>query len=771
MVLTSPTGSGKSTRVPGWCPGRVLVVEPRRVACRSLAQWVAAAHGTPLGDAVGYHVRDERRAGPETRILFATPGIVLRSFDELTQRFDSVVLDEFHERRLDVDLLMALLVARPPQHLVVMSATLDGERVARHVDGTHLAVEGRTYPVEVGHRADGTLLPTVEDLDRRVGAALDAVRDEPGDVLVFLPGKGEITRVAEALADRDDEVVALHGGLTLTEQSRAFASAARRKIILATNVAETSVTVPGVRVVIDSGLVRRTRYHQGRGFLTLAPIAMDSAEQRAGRAGRTAPGRCIRLWDAAARLEATTPPEVHRESLAPLVLAAAALGARADALPFLDPPKPHALEAATADLHALGALDEGDRLTDAGRQLFGLPLDPHLGRLLVEARARGTLADVLDLVAALAVGRPLFTGAAASPEDDLRQEGCDAVALVRAVREGDPRRHGLSAYALAEARRHRDRLRRAFPERPAQGDGAPIDREGLLRTAVAADPRCVHVVRQRRGHLALSNGGTEVELDRGSAVRVALDDPRREDFVVEAALVLDTRAVGAGRRDTKVVATCALPASLELLASLGVGRDRIAGVRVAGGGVVATIERVHAKRVLDEREEEPVGPLAREAIRTLFLRGSIFREALERTRERLGARALVARLASSSLDAGMDLSAYAAAPPSLEDWVMDRLIELGVERGADLALLSADDLTAPDLPFEVRSVVDREFPRRLHVGDAVYEVHYDLGRRQVVLSMTSGKRDKPPPPQFLPPFRGFRVCVEAGGAMHVVRKG
>ena len=341
VVLSSPTGSGKSTQVPRWCgeKGKVLVVEPRRVACRSLAQWVAKLEGGELGREVGYHVRDERKASSSTRILFATPGIVLRIFEKI-HRFDAVIVDEFHERGLEVDLLLALLVARLRAgrfrgRLVVMSATLDGERVAKHVGGVHLHAEGRTFPVTVSHLGGKALLPDVSGLEERLKAAVDRCRDHAGDILVFLPGKGEIAGATKALAHRSDlEVMPLHGGLSLSEQSRIFKRGRKRRVILATNVAETSLTVPGVGVVIDSGLVRQTRYVRDRGFLTLVPVAMDSADQRAGRAGRLAAGVCIRLWSEAAQLEARTPPEIHRESLVPLLLAAAAQGERCAELPF-----------------------------------------------------------------------------------------------------------------------------------------------------------------------------------------------------------------------------------------------------------------------------------------------------------------------------------------------------------------------------------------------------------------------------------------------------
>lgn len=784
VVLSSPTGSGKSTQVPRWCAssaqgGRVLVIEPRRVACRSLAQRVAELEEARLGHAVGYHVRDERRARDDTRILFATPGIVLAGLDDLVSAFDVIVLDELHERRLDVDLLLALLMRRASARLVAMSATFDTARVASHLGGKVLEAEGRQHPVEVRHLPQGTLLPDVRGLEHRVAETLvHALGEEAPErradnphVLVFLPGKGEIAQVADTLRGRPDledvDVMPLHAGLTLEEQGRAFQPSTRRKVILATNVAETSVTVPGVGVVIDSGLVRRTRYHQGRGYLMLVPIAQDSADQRTGRAGRTGPGVCYRLWDAAAKLEPRTPPEVHRESLVPLVLGAAACGERAETLPFLDPPKDHALETAREELHALGALDAEGNLTARGRDVFGLPLDAHLGRLLVEAKARGTLDDAIDLVAALGVGRPLFVAASGAPRDDdedLRSEqGCDAVALIRAVRVGEPGQDGLSRHALAEARSDARRLRRALGVGDPGDPNRPVDREALARTAMAADPRCIHVARRRKKEIGWSNGGTEIAVDPASAIG------RREEQV-DAVAVLGSRAVGDRRGTTRVVATCAMPVPLAWVREAGLGRDRVAHVSLEGERVVAHVQRVYAKRVIGEREEEPEGELAREAMRDLFLRGTLFRETLARTRERLQTRALAAQLANSTLDVGIDLRAYAEPPPPLEEWVGRRLEELGVEHGQDVALLSASDLLASDLPFEVRHELDREFPRTLDLGDARYEIDYDFGRRQVVLRMVRGERRKPPPLSFLPRFSGFRVCIEAGGSMHVVRE-
>lgn len=758
VVLSAPTGSGKSTQVPRWLSGRVLVVEPRRVACRALAQRVAELEGVGLGEEVGYRVRDEHRATASTRVVFATPGVVLGAFDRVAG-FETVILDELHERRLDVDLLLALLARDRGRGLIAMSATLDGDRVAAFLGGSHVRAEGRAFPVEVRHAPGGALLPEARGVEARVRAALDAARGDPGDVLVFLPGKAEIGAVAAAISDTDVEVVTLHGGLTLDEQARAFRGGARRRVILATNVAETSVTVPGVGVVIDSGLVRRTRYHQGRGFLSLSPIAMDSADQRAGRAGRTMPGVCYRLWDAAARLEARTPPEVHRESVVPLVLGAAACGASARTLAFLDAPKDYALDAAEEELRALGALDPSGELTAAGRELHGLPLEPGLGRLLVEARARGTLDDAVDLVAALAVARPMFVGPRpdlSDDEDDLRRGRCDALALIAAVRVGEPGRHGLSRLALSEARANARRLRRALGLSRPRDEARPVDRHALAATALRADPRQAFVPRARKSRIAWANGATELELGRDSAV-----DPA----ATEAIVVLASRAVSAGRRATRVVATQAMPVKIAWMLEAGLGRDRLDGVTLAAGRVVARVSRVHAKKVLATREEEPEGAVAREAIRDLALRGSVFRRAMAIARERHQAWELAARVSRTHLGAQLGLPP-SEPPEPLAVWLLGRLEALGVTHGADLSLLSGEDLLPDDLPWETRAALDRELPRRVDLGDATYEVEYDLPRRLAILRIVEGRRQSPPPRSFLPRLGGFAVCIEAGGSMH-----
>lgn len=766
VVVSSPTGSGKSTEVPRWCPGRVLVIEPRRIACQSLAARVAELEQTPLGQGVGYAVRDDSRYGATTRIVFATPGIALRNA-ALLESAGTIVLDEFHERGIESDLLLGLLLKRrrtAPDRapkLIVMSATLDGERVASHLQGQYLVAEGRTFPVVVHHQPTRSLLPESAELAERVLVALERSQDDPGDVLVFLPGKPEIDACFRLLQSKNRySLVPLHGGLTLEEQRAAFVATSRRKVILATNVAETSITIPGVGVVIDSGLVKQTRYRDGRASLMLAPIALDSAAQRSGRAGRTCAGVSYRLWSSAAALAKLTLPEIYRESLVPLVLSAAVWGEKPEQLPLLDPAKDYALADARAELSLWGALAADGSVNERGLALHALPIDAAHARLLIEAKRLGCLEDALDLVAGLAAGRPLFRSGADAPAEDLRRSGCDATALVRAVRCDRPEEHGLSRGAWEEARRTRARLRREFGL-DARDPRHELDRDALLSAAIAADPRVVHIARSRGQELAFSNGGTELGLSRESALRRLRE--------LEAIVVLETRAFGAGK-DTRLLVTCAAAVPFSVVVKAGLGQDQLGAVRLEGGKVLAKVERVYAQRVIATRDEVPQGAVARAALAELFLRGSLFKaqQTLTLARERVAQHALAAKLATRNHPAFAAAAGFTAL--SLEAWVLARLLELGVESGEDLALLSAKDLLPPELPYELASLLDRDFPMTVDLGDCRYQADYDLDANTVILRVTKGGRKEPPPLAYLPKFPGLRICVDGPRGLTVLRE-
>jgi ATP-dependent helicase HrpB len=780
VVVSAATGSGKSTCVPPALTifGRVLVVEPRRVACRALASRVAELMGCNAGGEVGWIVRDERRADDDARVTFVTPGVALRLVETGDiDAYGAVVIDEFHERGFDTDLLLALLQDRrsvDPSHarqaLVVMSATMQGDRVAAHLGGVHLVGEGRTYPIELRWMPGDTSLPSKRGLEERILDALHAVAGDPGDVLVFLPGKAEIARVDALLRARGAgawELFSLHGDMSLRDQADVLAErpdrsrSRRRRVILATNVAETSLTIPGIGVVIDSGLVRGMVYRAGRGYLSLLPVARDAADQRAGRAGRLGPGVCVRLWSPKAALEDVTLPEIHRGSLVSLALSALACNKKGMDLPWLDRPRSYAVSAALAELEALGCV-KGGVITDAGRHLFSLPLDVELGRLLTQAaRVDGLAEPALLLAAALSAGRSLFRradptsanpygaprgGVGAPSGGDLRAAGCDAVALIEAVRAGDVERDGLDPKALAEARAAAARFRKlGFGDPSFSG---PLPRRALAELLMRVWPGSAHVRRdQKRGRFTWAAGGPELELGPESTIR-------QQDH--EALIVLDSRAVAADGRSRGLIITAAMPVPVAWLAAAGLGEDVAGAPSLDGKRVRVTISRMYAGRELSTREESPTGATARAAIRDLILEGRLFKGArrdLEARHER-AALAVQVALVETRADASL------APLPPLRDWLLARLEALGLESPADLALLVPEDLMPPEPPPDIALTIDRNYPKSLDIGDARYRIAYDLPQRVATLHQTSGARKDPPTAMHLPRLPGLRVYWE-----------
>ena len=755
VVLTSPTGSGKSTQVPRWCTafGRVLVVEPRRVACIGLADWVAALEQTPLGGDVGYAVRDDHRMSRDTRIVFATPGTVLQWISsDKPLPFSTTIIDEFHERGLETDLVLSLLCNRFDGHVTVMSAAMDAERIATHLNARLLTAGGRRFPVSVHYIDTGTLLPSTQFLPERVRRALRAARNTPGDILLFLPGKGEINWIENQLPeDADLEVLKIHGSLRLRDQSRIFAPSDRRRLILATNVAETSITVPNIGVVIDSGLVKRTRYIKGRGYLTLSAIASDSAMQRAGRAGRLQAGTCYRLWSEKADLVPYTAPEIHRESLTTLVLASAACRADVRTLPFADPPKPYAVQAAVDELRALGALDDTEGVTERGLRLFGFPLSLTLGSLLIEAEREDCLEDAVDLAAALAPGRPIFERARPEdPVDDLRIDGCDASALIRAVRFGEAQRHHLNPGALDEARAASRRLRHAFSLDRAY-DNPSVDRRKLARAALRSDPSGACVVRIRKGQVFLADGQSEIALAKESAV---------DATKCEAVFVFMSTALSSGYGKDRIIAGCAMPLTFRQLAENGIGEDRVAAAAAEGNTIQAEVSRVFAGCVIDTREVEPKGEFARQAATMLFVARRIFPRAADVANRTLH-KAAFARAAVSAADGpDLDLGPWQHGEiPSLDQWAENQFELLGLESGEDLAMLTAEDLTPPPLPEATLSFLNDRFPDTLRLGNLAYCIEYDFKAGEVTLIQTEGPANQLPSLSMLPAFRGYSIKI------------
>ncbi|MBT8248157.1 MAG: ATP-dependent RNA helicase HrpA, partial [Acidimicrobiia bacterium] len=435
VIVAGETGSGKSTQIPKLClelgrgvEGYIGHTQPRRIAARSIADRIAEELGTVVGGTVGYAVRFSDKVGEDTLVKVMTDGLLLAEVhrDRRLRRYDTIIIDEAHERSLNIDFLLgflkSLLPKRPDLKLIITSATIDTTRFSAHFDDAPVVeVSGRNYPVEVRYRPlDDPALAEPRDQTQGICDAVEELLGEgPGDILVFCSGEREIRDAAGALGElrlAHTEILPLYARLSASEQQRVFRPHTGRRIVLATNVAETSLTVPGVRYVIDPGTARISRYSRRTKVqrLPIEPISRASADQRAGRCGRLGPGICVRLFGEA-DFEARplfTEPEIQRTNLASVILQMSSLGlGDVESFPFLDPPDRRSIRDGVALLEELGAVDqtrEGtDRwLTRLGRQLAKLPVDLRLARMIIESDARGCLREVLIIASGLAIQDP-----------------------------------------------------------------------------------------------------------------------------------------------------------------------------------------------------------------------------------------------------------------------------------------------------------------------------------------------------------------------------
>lgn len=608
-VLQAPPGAGKTTIVPlrllrePWLAGsRIVVLEPRRLAARAAARRMADLLGEDVGATVGFRTRDERKIGRATRIEVVTEGILTRllQHDAALPGIGLVVFDEIHERNLQADLALALTldareVLRPDLRVLAMSATLDTGRVAALLGGDGapapaVSSAGRAHPVDVRWRPLGPRDRLAEGTAAAVGRAL---AEEQGDVLVFLPGAADIRRVAGLLArsvPADTDVRPLFGALSPADQDAALAPSppGRRRVVLATDIAETSLTVAGVRVVVDSGQVRSPRFDPRSGMTRLHTTACSraSGDQRAGRAGRTGPGVAYRLWSEAehAARRAFAPPEITSVDLAGLALELAVWGAVADDLAFLDSPPPRALADARALLGELGALDDAGRVTALGRTMAELPVHPRLARMVAAASSTGH-GPVACVLAALLEERDVLRGR----PDDLP---CDVVDRVRLIVDGGADHVAADRAALALVRRRADELARRVGTAGRHAASDDLSSCGAVLALAYPD------------RLAQARGGGRFRLRHGSGAWVPTGDALTgEAFLVVAELGDGLRA-GAGARG-------AGDRGADLRVRLAAALDEAELDVVAGDAVVTSNVLVwdDARDDLRQREERRLGAL------------------------------------------------------------------------------------------------------------------------------------------------------------------
>lgn len=508
LVLVAPPGAGKTTRVPLVLKdeafaqgGKIILLEPRRLAARAAAERMAATLGESVGETVGLRVRLQSRVSAKTRIEVVTEGVFARMIldDPSLEGVAAVLFDEFHERSLDADLGLALALdaqagLREDLRILVMSATLDGARVAKLMDDCPVIIsEGRAYPIETRHLPREPRSRIEDDMLRAIRTA---VRAESGSILAFLPGQGEIRRLAQMLQDQvpdDAEIAPLYGAMDRAAQDRAVlpAQIGKRKIVLATSIAETSLTIEGVRVVIDSGLARVPRFEPDLGLTRLETMRVSraAADQRRGRAGRTEPGVCYRLWEEAATgaLEAFSQPEILSADLSGLLLDLAAWGVREPSqLAWLDPPPAAALKEARQLLLSLNALDDDGALTKDGQAIRALALPPRLARMVIEAAKKGEARLAADLASVLV-------------ERGLGGERIDLAERIENLRRDRSQRS-------EDARR----LARSFAEEAARQTGRKDQDGGDVqdcgRLIAMAYPDRIAKARGREGEFLMANG-------------------------------------------------------------------------------------------------------------------------------------------------------------------------------------------------------------------------------------------------------------------------
>lgn len=766
LVVEAETGSGKSTRLPIWASqhGRVLVVEPRRIACTSLAKFLAKESGEKLGSKVGYAIKLEAQYNEQTDVVFVTPGIALRWLaEDGLASFDVIVVDEFHERRWDIDLLVAILKQKESHRLVITSATIEGERLADYLDANRISCEGRTYQVEIEHRAnESRALPDSRHLEQRIVEEVNhQLIASHGDILVFLPGKKEIVQCAQALAKHPDlQVVKLHASVSDKERDLALSGrntahsgdgssndgSSLRKVILATNVAETSLTIPDIGLVIDSGLERRTVQRNGRTTLMLKSISRASAKQRAGRAGRVMDGVCVRLYGEHAALELVTPPELQREELTEPMLAAACSGFTLESLSFLDPIPEKSLHSAIQTLLTMEAIDDDHQITEHGKKLYPLPIDALYADIVTRIKIKALKEAMVDLTAALSVPARLYQlpNNAEHLEALAQQEkeGCDLTLLIQIVRGRDYPHLEIDQQALAEAQGLAEQMREVF-ELPQLEVASRYQRTALVETIIKLHPELVFVRRLKRTE-AFANGFLEVVLGRQN----------RFPDNAQAMLVFDTHSLpGRGVKQTLTLATTTAPIALELVVEAGLGEWQQGETVVNDGGVFTEMGLVYAGRTISTKLVAAEGQLSLKSIVDLVESGTQLPGFAEvRTQE----------IKHWQLYVKLGLDEQTKFTPDIEQqsfelWFIEQLEVLGVTDVSELEMFEPSDMPFEGIPTWLYSEFAEKYPFSLSLADLHLEVEYLVGRKLIYVHYQSGSRKTPPKRWELPTWSGWRI--------------
>ena len=709
-VLRAPPGAGKTTRVPlalldeYWLAGaKIVMLEPRRLAARAAARRLAQSLGEPVGETVGYRVRLDTRVGPATRLEVVTEGVLTRMLqaDPTLEGVGLVIFDEFHERSLHADLGLALTLqaqalVRPDMRILIMSATLDVAPVATLLGDAPIVVsEGREFPIVTHYEGDATARRgDTKAVEARVVATVQrALRDDSGGVLVFLPGAAEISRVESRLAELVDRsrvlIAPLHGSLPADAQDRAIADApaGMRKVALATSIAETSLTIEDVRVVVDSGLARVPRFSPRTGLTRLETVRVSaaSAEQRRGRAGRVAPGVCYRLWSEIeqGQLVPRATPEILEADLAPLALELAVAGIIDPLeLRWLDPPPAPALAQARELLRELDAIDDRFQVTDHGRAMARLALHPRLSHMLVRATELGVGLTGCRLAALLGERDP-FRSDATNADADVR-------ARLDAIARGDSR---ADAGALHRIRAEADHLARAMH---ATRDARPDEEAAGLLVAFAYPDRIAQRRGATRGRFVMRNG-------RGAAL--AAGDPLGDaEFLAVAA---------ADERQPESRVFLAAPLSRALIEehfASQIGEERVVSWDDGAGRVMARRRTMLGALVLADDQLRDVDPAeAAGALARALTAGGI--DALPWSE---GARRLRQRLAFlHQLDGAWPDVGDAALAHSLDAWLAPRIV--GMRSRADVARLDLGAALLERLTWQQRAALDELAPTHITV--------------------------------------------------------